>query len=102
LRGNLTEGLKAFWVGTDQVISFTNKAKAEAYIWQDIDDDDTAFLAEGILRMAMRHKAAAAAVRGIAQSSYMLRTGAILLPRFIQTVQFYATNGGLMLGGFAA
>lgn len=100
LRENVIEGMKAFWQGTDQVISFSNKNKREAYIWQSIDDEDTGFLADRLLMMATRNKAIAAGVRGVAASSALLRTGAILLPRFMQTVQFYSDNGGLYIGGF--
>ncbi len=99
LRDNLIEGLKAFWGGLDNVISYTNRKRTEAYIWQTIDDEDTAFLADAILNIARKNKAAAAAVRGIARASNSLRTGAILMPRFMQMVQFYADNGGLVIGG---
>lgn len=84
----------------DNLITLSNRKHVEAYIWQTIDDDDTGFLVDGILAIAQKNKAAAAAVRGIAQSSRLLRTGAILLPRFMQSVQFYANNGGLYIGGF--
>ena len=99
MRDNLVEGLKSFWKGTDEVISFSNKKRTEAYIWQAIDDEDTEFLADALLRLAQRNKAIAAAVRGVANASHLLRTGAILMPRFLQTVQFYSDNGGLMIGG---
>lgn len=100
LRPNLVEGLTSFWEGADQLITYTNKEHAEAYIWQSIDEEETEFLADGIILIALRNKAAAAAVRGIANSSRLLRTGAILLPRFVQSVQFYSQHGGLVLGGF--
>jgi hypothetical protein len=100
LRDNLIEGLTSFWTGCDDMITLTNKQHTEAYIWQTIDAEDTGFLADGMLRVAMKNKAAAAAVRGIAMSSNMLRTGTILMPRFMQSVQFYSANGGLFIGGF--
>jgi hypothetical protein len=102
LRDNLIEGVTAFWQGCDNVITYTNRKHTEAYIWQTIDEEDTAFLVDAILNIATKNKVVAAAVRGIARTSRMLRAGAIMMPRFMQTVQFYADNGGFYLGGMAA
>lgn len=81
-------------------ITATNKRHTEAYIWQTIDDEDTAYLVDNLLRLGMRQKAVAAAVRGIARANVMLNVGAIMMPRFVQMVEFYASNGGIVLGGF--
>ncbi len=98
LRENFVEGLKAFWESADNVITFTNRKHSEAYIWQTIDEEDTGFLADVLLAMGLRNRAVAAAVRGIVQARASLRVGSILLPRFVQTVNFYAENGGLVIG----
>jgi len=97
LETNLITALHAIFMGADQIISMTNQRKSDAYIWQGIDDEDCRFLVSGLLRVAQKSPAAAWAVRGISETSTMLRTGMILLPRFMQTVQFYAENGGLVL-----
>ena len=97
LTRNLTEGLKAVWRGLDEGIGFTNKAKHEAYIWQAIDDEDTRYLAGGMVNIGMKVPAAAWAVRGMANASHQLRVGLILGPKFIETWQFYSTFGGFKL-----
>lgn len=94
---NLVESLKQFWSGADKLISISNKAREEAYIWQTIPDDDTEFLARGMIRIGMVNQAAAWAVRGISNAHTLLRAGLILAPRFVQSVQFYAANGGLWI-----
>jgi transcriptional regulator with XRE-family HTH domain len=99
IRQDLMDGLEAIERGTDTVISNTNKEKAPAVIWQSIDDEDNGFLADQLISMGMRYKPVAWAARGIAHSSRLLRAGMILFPRFWETVQFYADNGGVVVPG---
>lgn len=98
MRASLIEALRTVWKNADDLITRTNRQKAEAWIWQSIDDEDTAFLADGILAAGMRMPVAAYAVRKISESWGYYRAGVILLPRFVQSVQFYGAHGGF--GGF--
>lgn len=95
----MVNALKKFWQGTDDFISATNRQKAEAIIWQLIDDEDTEYLVDRLLGAGMVSRPVAAAVRGIARSYHLLNTGMILLPRFMASVQFYSQHGGFSLGG---
>jgi hypothetical protein len=66
-------------------------------------DEDRVFLVELAMQAGMRVPVAAAAVRALANSAYQLRLGTILIPRFMDTWQFYAAHGGpglAFLGGF--
>lgn len=94
----MIESLRTVWKQTDELITNTNKQKADAFIWQTIDDEDTTFLADCILGAGMRMPIAAYAVRKIAESWNYYRAGVILLPRFVSTWRFYAEHGGF--GGF--
>lgn len=97
LKENLIEALESCWQGADEIISQTNKLKAEAVIWRLIDREDTEFLANGILRVARKVPAAAFAVRKISEASKLFRAGVIVAPRFIDTVRFYAAHGGFVI-----
>lgn len=81
--------------GFDKAITLSNKRHAEAQIWSIINDDDNAFLVDLMVQAGMRVPAAAYAIRALANSAWQLRLGSILLPRFMETWQFYATMGGL-------
>lgn len=100
LRDNLISGLESVWKGMDELITFTNKLKADAYIWQLTPTADTEYIVDTMLTIAQRVPAAAAAVRALAQVSHQLRIGMILMPKFMHMWQFYATNGGFAIGGF--
>ncbi len=97
LRENLIMGLESLWRGADELITATNKAGQEAFIWQTIDREDNEYLADGMLRIAKKVPAAAYAIRAMSNASAHLRTGTILLPRFIETWRFYSQMGGFKL-----
>lgn len=97
IREDVIYGLEQLEAGVDEIISNTNKAREEAAIWSTIDREDNEFLADGLIHWALKDPAVAWAVRGIAHSSNLLRAGVILLPRFVESVRFYASHGGLTL-----
>lgn len=85
----------------DKGISVSNRNKAEARIWSSIDDEDIDIIASHLVEMGKASKIVATAVRRMTNSYRLLQIGLITLPKFIQTYQFYAANGGfaLALGG---
>lgn len=97
LRDNLVIGLQAIFTGIDTLITQTNARKNVAYIWSGIDEEDCIVLANVLLNAGMKTEAVAWAVRGIVDAHEKYQIGAILLPRFLATVQFYADNGGMKL-----
>lgn len=97
LRPGLHKALKAYWRYSDEAITHTNRERAEARIWREIDDEDTATLVALLLTTSMRSVAAAQIVRGISGLWRYVEVGVILGPRFYQTVRFYAEHGGLAL-----
>lgn len=98
IRENLLFGLQQFEIGLDKAITASGKRHAEAEIWSLIDDDDNGFLVDLMLQAGMRVPAAAYAVRALANSAWQFRLGNILLPRFMDTWNHYAAQGGLGLG----
>lgn len=93
IRENLEIGLKAVLEGLDWGLTHSNKARAEAVIWQTIDDEDVAYLVGLMLNAGVRIPAASAAVRALAQISHQYKVGTILLPRFLESWRFYSRNG---------
>jgi hypothetical protein len=83
----------------DKGISISNRAKNEAQIWSAIDNEDLDIIAGHLVEMGKASKVVATAVRRMTNSYRLLQIGLITLPKFIQTYQFYATNGGFALGG---
>lgn len=92
IRANLEFGLRTILQAMDDAITHSNKAHAVSTIWV-MDDEDIAFLVQEMLAAGLRIPAAAVAVRALANSVNQLKVGAILLPRFVQTWNHYATNG---------
>lgn len=93
IRENVIFGLEQLEQGMDDIITNTNKQHLEAQIWSTIDREDNEFLAEALLRAAMKDPAVAQAVRAIAESSAWLKAGLITVPRFFETVRFYRQYG---------
>lgn len=88
----------------DEGISATNREKAKAKIWSDMDDDDVGVLVDVLIDGAKRSRIVATAVRQVTRSYNLLRVGIITGPRFMQTVQHYQKHGGFTFpfGGQAA
>lgn len=82
---------------TDKGISVTNRERAKAEIWQDIDDEDLDIIATHLVDMAKASRVVATAVRKLSNSYRLLQIGLITTPRFIQTAQFYSQHGGFSL-----
>lgn len=97
LREPLFEALRTIFEGSDNLISKTNARKVEAYIWQEIDDEDTYFLVDALIRSGARVPVVGTAVRTVTHAHKLLRAGVILMPRFIATVKHYSDNGGFVL-----
>lgn len=83
----------------DKGITISNRNRAEAHIWSSIDDEDIDIIAGHLVEMGKASKVVATAVRRMTNSYRLLQIGLITLPKFIQTYQFYAANGGFALGG---
>lgn len=81
----------------DYGITQTNKAKAVAVIWSDIDDSDILVLVEETIAAAKRSRIVATGVRQLSRAHRLLRLGIITGPRFMQTVKHYSNNGGFIL-----
>jgi hypothetical protein len=81
----------------DKFISATNRDRAEAEIWQEIDAEDIDIIANHLVDMAKASRIVATAVRRISNSFRMLQIGLITAPKFIQTAQFYSQHGGFTL-----
>jgi hypothetical protein len=82
----------------DKGISISNRNKAEAHVWSTIDNEDIDIIAGHLVEMGKASKIVATAVRRMTNSYRLLQIGLITLPKFIQTYQFYAANGGFALG----
>lgn len=82
----------------DKGISISNKNRAEAHIWSTIDEEDIDIIATHLVEMGKASRIVATAVRRMTNSYRLLQIGLITLPKFIQTYQFYAANGGFALG----
>jgi hypothetical protein len=83
----------------DKGITISNRNRAEAHIWSSIDDEDIDIIATHLVEMGKASRIVATAVRRMTNSYRLLQIGLITLPKFIQTYQFYAANGGFALGG---
>lgn len=83
----------------DKGITISNRNRAEAHIWSSIDDEDIEIIATHLVEMGKASRIVATAVRRMTNSYRLLQIGLITLPKFIQTYQFYAANGGFALGG---
>lgn len=94
LREPLVDGFLRVWELTDETITHTNRARAEAQIWVTIDREDTGILVDALLSFGRANPVAAQAVRGIATLFVQLEIGMILVPRFWRTWNFYLQHGG--------
>jgi hypothetical protein len=82
----------------DKGITVSNRNRAQAAIWSNIDGEDIDIIASHLVEMGKASKVVATAVRRMTNSYRLLQIGLITLPKFIQTYQFYAENGGFALG----
>lgn len=83
----------------DKGITVSNRARVEAHIWSAIDSEDIEIISTHLVEMGKGSKIVATAVRRMTNSYRLLQIGLITLPKFIQTFQFYQTNGGFALLG---
>lgn len=83
----------------DKGISISNRNRAQAHIWGAIDNEDIEIIASHLVEMGKASKVVATAVRRMTNSYRLLQIGLITLPKFIQTFQFYQSNGGFALMG---
>ena len=86
----------------DEGITATNREKAKAVIWSDMDDDDIDVFVEVIIGSAKKSRIVATAVRQVSKSYAMLRLGIITGPRFMATVKHYQNHGGFVLPFFGS
>lgn len=83
----------------DKGISISNRNRTQASIWSAIDSEDITIISEHLVEMGKSSKVVATAVRRMTNSYRMLQIGLITLPKFVQTFQFYQSNGGFALVG---
>jgi hypothetical protein len=95
IRENLLIGLQTLEKNLDDIITHTNRQVAEAQIWGTIDDEDNAFLVDLMIQAGMRVPAAGQVVRYLANAAWQYRLGMMLVPRFVQTWNFYLDHGGI-------
>lgn len=81
----------------DKGLSISNRNRAEAHVWSNIDEEDIDIIAGHLVEMAKGSKVVATAVRRMSASYRMLQIGLITFPKFVQTYQFYMANGGFAL-----
>lgn len=100
LRPRMVLVLQTVFRYMDFGITATNKAHAEAYIWQTIDPNDCETIAGLLVESGKRSPIMAVAVRKLSLSYKYMQVGIITLPRFLQTYKFYMENGGFLMPGF--
>lgn len=88
--------LKTVFKGSDKFIEWTNKDKAEAFIWQTVDDKEIRTLAEHLIEFGAKNKIVAEAVRRVTAAQRMLEIGLITGPRFWLTWNHYQEHGGFV------
>lgn len=97
LRAGLVKFIQAMGEYADEGIEFSNKRRAKPEIWGNLDDEEAGLMADLLIARGLRSAMAAQTVRNMARAWQYFAVGAILLPRFKQTVRFYAENGGFAL-----
>lgn len=97
LRPHIVGALKVLFKGLDKGISLTNRDRAEAWIWQSIDDREVQVIADHLVSMGLESRLAATALRGMARTYRTWEIGVITLPRAVLSIQFYAEHGGFAM-----
>jgi hypothetical protein len=85
----------------DVGITATNREKATAVIWSDIDDEDLTTLVEVIIDSGKRSRIVATAVKQAVRANNLLKVGVITAPRFMATIKHYSDHGGFVFPFFA-
>lgn len=93
IKAQMVTAIVLYCDGMDWFLSHSNNAHKEAIIWA-IDEDDAEILAEAIISAGKKSAPVAVAIRSVGKLSGFVEIGKITLPRFFQTAQFYAQNGG--------
>ena len=97
MRPELTAVLMDYSVYLDQAICGTSRTKMPCEIWS-MDQEEAAVLADVMLLQARKSVKAAHRVRQLVDSARYVRAAAIVAPRAINTIKYYADNGiGLSL-----
>lgn len=98
--GLLSEAILPFCAEmADNLISRTNRDRAEAVIWYDLEEDEYLILADAMIGSGMQSGAAAQALRGMVWAWRRYQVGVITLPRMVKTVDHYAEHGGFVMTG---
>lgn len=97
IRDNLILAIHHLFKAMDDLITMTNRSKAEAIIWQLADDEECGLYADGMLHLAMRNEATAWAVRAIANSANWMAQAMGASLKIWRTWQFYAEHGGMVM-----
>ncbi len=96
LRGRVVQALQVLFAGVDWLVSQTNGEHRDCEIWA-LDEEEAQTLADAWLTVAATNVAFAVGARVAAELADRYQVGAILLPRFVRTWQFYARHGGMVL-----
>ena len=97
LKELLTDAVLAYADGLDGLISRTNADRAEAEIWSTITRAEAATIAQPIVDLGQKYAQFAFIARQMARSYTGMKIGLITVPRFFETMAFYAQHGGFML-----
>ncbi len=96
MRPDLVEVLMDYSTYMDQAIQGTSRTKQPCEIWA-MDFEEAEVLADVMLVQARKSVKAANRVRQLVDSARYVRAVAIVAPRAINTVKYYADNGiGIM------
>ena len=99
LKEQFTGVLQLIFEWQDDAISFTNKERAKAEIWSQIDHEDVGKIASAILSLSKRSAQLAVAVRGMVKSYEYMEAGVITSQKLFETFQFYRKHGGFSIPG---
>lgn len=99
LKEQFTGVLQLIFEWQDDAISFTNKERAKAEIWTQLDFEDVGKIASAILSLSKRSAQMAVAVRGMVKSYEYMEAGVITSQKLFETFQFYRKHGGFSIPG---
>jgi hypothetical protein len=92
-REQLQGALLDYFELLDKLMTATTRGHLSCTIWQSIDNEECGILVEWRLAKARTDARAATIVVAIVQAHQHLKVGIILGPRFLDTINFYVSNG---------
>ena len=93
----LAEALHQVTAAMDDIITYTNKERATALIWQRMTDAEYLLIAQWIVKAATKSKAVATAIHKVKVVSKQLQLFKMLGVKVTLTWIFYGLHGGVSL-----